>query len=159
MRKIILVLSLSSMCLILSACSKKDTQQHTSLKKQLTTAKSDSIQQSKNKNQKILARPPVIYQNAGGRSPFQETGSRTSKASAGRGLHDAPIGTLKFKGIIKNRQASWAVIETPDGGIYRLGVDQKLGSENGKIVTISKDKVKIAIHSGKKGTFLTIRRT
>ena len=98
------------------------------------------------------------YKVNGRKSPFQPWGisggtAKSSVASMG-GLHpdtnrrrealeSFPLDTLRMVGTLTQKGAMWAIIQAPDGLVYRVKRNNYLGQNYGRITKISEDKVEL----------------
>lgn len=58
-------------------------------------------------------------------------------------LEEYPLDALKMVGTLARGKKAWAVIQAPDGTVYRAGVGNHLGQNFGTITRISDDKIEI----------------
>lgn len=56
-------------------------------------------------------------------------------------LEDYPLDALKMVGTLARGKQAWAVIEAPDGTVYRAGVGNHMGQNFGTITRITEDKI------------------
>lgn len=59
-------------------------------------------------------------------------------------LESFPLDTLRMVGTMKQNSQTWALIQTPDNTIQRVLDGNYLGQNNGKIISITDDKVELA---------------
>ena len=99
---------------------------------------------------------PMVYQRSDQRSPFiapqPETSSRLdAKAKpdcaqivANRGkevLERYSLASLSMKGSIGKQGQLWALIKTPDGQAVRVGLNQHMGLDQGRVIKITNTHV------------------
>jgi type IV pilus assembly protein PilP len=98
------------------------------------------------------------YKVNGRKSPFQPWGmsggaAKSSTASTG-GLHpdtnrrrealeSFPLDGLRMVGTLTQKGAMWAIIQAPDGLVYRVKRNNYLGQNYGRITKITEDKVEL----------------
>jgi type IV pilus assembly protein PilP len=98
------------------------------------------------------------YKVNGRKSPFQPWGmgggaAKSSTVSTG-GLHpdtnrrrealeSFPLDTLRMVGTLTQKGAMWAIIQAPDGLVYRVKRNNYLGQNYGRITKITEDKVEL----------------
>lgn len=58
-------------------------------------------------------------------------------------LEEYPLDALKMVGTLERGKQAWAVIQAPDGTVYRAGVGNHLGQNFGTITRITEDKIDI----------------
>ncbi|MGB0893174.1 MAG: pilus assembly protein PilP [Parashewanella sp.] len=58
-------------------------------------------------------------------------------------LETYALDNLKMRGTITQGKHHWALVETSDGNVYRVGVGQYLGLYHGKIVAITSQHIEI----------------
>ncbi|GIU40554.1 pilus assembly protein PilP [Shewanella sairae] len=58
-------------------------------------------------------------------------------------LETYALDNLKMRGTLSEKQNIWALLETNDGSVYRLGVGQYLGLYHGKIAEVTQSTVEI----------------
>lgn len=58
-------------------------------------------------------------------------------------LEEYPLDALKMVGTLARGKQAWAVIQAPDGAVYRAGVGNHLGQNFGTITRISDDKIDV----------------
>lgn len=58
-------------------------------------------------------------------------------------LETYALDNLKMRGTLSEKQDIWALLETTDGSVYRLGVGQYLGLYHGKISKVTPQTVEI----------------
>lgn len=56
-------------------------------------------------------------------------------------LEDYPLDALKMVGTLSRGKTAWAVIQAPDGTVYRAQIGDHLGQNSGMINRISDEKV------------------
>lgn len=56
-------------------------------------------------------------------------------------LEDYPLDALKMVGTLARGKQAWAVIQAPDGTVYRAGVGNHMGQNFGTITRITEDKI------------------
>lgn len=56
-------------------------------------------------------------------------------------LEDYPLDALKMVGTLSRGKQYWAVIQTPDGGVYRVQKGNYVGQNFGRIKRVTEDKV------------------
>lgn len=61
-------------------------------------------------------------------------------------LENYELNSLLFKGVIGNAGSYWALIETPDKSIHRIGVGRMIGSNRGRVDSISSQTLSITEH-------------
>lgn len=61
-------------------------------------------------------------------------------------LENYELGSLRFKGVMGLSGRYWALLETPDKSIHRVGVGRMLGSNRGRVDSISKQTLSITEH-------------
>ncbi len=59
-------------------------------------------------------------------------------------LESFPLDTLRMVGTMQQNNQTWALIKTPDNTIQRVLDGNYLGQNNGKIISITDDKVELA---------------
>ena len=59
-------------------------------------------------------------------------------------LESFPLDTLRMVGTMQQNEQTWALIKTPDNTIQRVLDGNYLGQNNGKIISITDDKVELA---------------
>tara|TARA_R110002096_G_scaffold241054_1_gene432950 strand:+ start:1038 stop:1625 length:588 start_codon:yes stop_codon:yes gene_type:complete len=59
-------------------------------------------------------------------------------------LESFPLDTLRMVGTMQQDNQTWALIKTPDSTIQRVLSGNYLGQNNGKIISVSEDKVELA---------------
>ena len=59
-------------------------------------------------------------------------------------LESFPLDTLRMVGTMQQDNQTWALIKTPDNTIQRVLDGNYLGQNNGKIISITDDKVELA---------------
>ncbi len=58
-------------------------------------------------------------------------------------LETYALDSLKMRGTLSESKNTWALIETHDGSVYRVGVGEHLGLFNGRIVNVASQKVEV----------------
>ena len=114
-------------------------------------------EQSAKMSGKVDALPPVVqfvpiaFAGADGSDPFAPKISeiQSSKGSSGEKIPDMnrkkeflegfPLDNLKLVGIIKRFNVNWALIKSPDGNVNMVRAGNYLGTNYGKIVSVSAD--------------------
>lgn len=56
-------------------------------------------------------------------------------------LEEFPLDSLKMLGVIKNGNASYAMIKAPDNVVHRIGYGNHLGQNYGKVVKITETQI------------------
>jgi type IV pilus assembly protein PilP len=56
-------------------------------------------------------------------------------------LEDYPLDALKMVGTLSRGKQSWAVIQAPDGAVYRVQRGNHMGQNFGRITRVTEDKV------------------
>ena len=81
------------------------------------------------------------------RNPFSRSLSKITKhinsSKQDKTLRSYSLGELKLVGIVTLGEKAWAIIETPEGIVYRVVKGAVIGNNDGRIVNISNDEVKI----------------
>jgi type IV pilus assembly protein PilP len=58
-------------------------------------------------------------------------------------LESYPLDDLKFVGVIKEGQRTWALIQEPNGFIFRVHIGNYIGQNFGKIIDIKEKMIKL----------------
>jgi len=58
-------------------------------------------------------------------------------------LEAYPLKKLKMVGVIHSQNAVWALVQTPDGAVKRVGLGGYLGTNNGRVLKIDNDKIQL----------------
>ncbi|MDQ7074417.1 MAG: pilus assembly protein PilP [Gammaproteobacteria bacterium] len=88
------------------------------------------------------------------RDPFVSQQQSQSKKSVDNGitpdaqrrkepLEQFPLDTLKMVGILEQNQTNWGLIQAPDGTIHKVLAGNHLGENDGKIISVSEQKISI----------------
>lgn len=125
------------------------------------------VQQMKSRPAKPISPLPEVepyktfaYQAADLRNPFTPTvvelpaGSAHPDQSREReALEKYPLDSLIMVGTLRRGEAIWAIIQAPDGILYRVKEGSYLGQNYGKIIQISEEKIEIieTVPSGQGG--------
>ena len=56
-------------------------------------------------------------------------------------LEEYPLDSLKMVGTLMRGKQSWAIIQAPDGTVYRVQVGDHMGQNSGMVNKITEDKV------------------
>ena len=101
----------------------------------------------------VSAAPSFVYEPAGRRSPFMpdtplETVNADPKPDSDpvpsrprEYLEQFPLDALRMVGTLEARGALFGLVRTTDGLIHRVGVGQRLGRNNGRIVSITESGI------------------
>jgi len=76
---------------------------------------------------------PQSQRNAGG--PRPDPNRRKEP------LEDYPLDSLKMVGTLMRGKQAWAIIQAPDGTVYRVQVGDHMGQNSGMVNKITEDKV------------------
>jgi type IV pilus assembly protein PilP len=94
--------------------------------------------------------PPNKHKYAllGSRSPFHPITNKVGangpdKKREKQPLEAFPLDSLRMVGILRRNKELWALISTPDGGIYRISHGEYMGQHFGKVKTITANDVKL----------------
>jgi Tfp pilus assembly protein PilP len=82
----------------------------------------------------------------GGRNPFVSEGKVTEDESAlikKTGIEAYPLNVLKLVGIVAYPDGYVGVVETPAGEVYPVRLGAVVGQDEGQVVSIDKNQVKI----------------
>ena len=100
----------------------------------------------------------VAYAESGLRDPFkpkQTNNASTTVVAASSGgprpsdnrrrevLEGYPLDSLKMVGILKQRDASWALVQDKEGTIHRVQPGNYAGQNHGKITRISENEINL----------------
>lgn len=58
-------------------------------------------------------------------------------------LEQFPLDTLKMVGILEQNKTNWGLIQAPDGTIHKVLAGNHLGENDGKIISVSEQKISI----------------
>ena len=58
-------------------------------------------------------------------------------------LESYPLDSLRMMGTLEKAGQFWAIVRDPDAIIHRVQIDNYLGQNNGKITSISEDKIEL----------------
>jgi len=58
-------------------------------------------------------------------------------------LEEYPLDSLKMVGTLMRGKQSWAIIQAPDGTVYRVQVGDHMGQNSGMVNKITEDKVNL----------------
>ena len=58
-------------------------------------------------------------------------------------LEDYPLDSLKMVGTLMRGKQAWAIIQAPDGTVYRVQVGDHMGQNSGMVNKITEDKVNL----------------
>ncbi|HYR05979.1 MAG TPA: pilus assembly protein PilP [Gallionella sp.] len=58
-------------------------------------------------------------------------------------LEDFPLDSLKMVGTLMRGKQAWAIVQAPDGTVYRVQVGDHLGQNSGMVNKITEDKVNL----------------
>lgn len=58
-------------------------------------------------------------------------------------LETYALDNLKMRGTLSESESIWALVETNDGSVYRLGIGEYLGLYNGRIAKVTQQMVEI----------------
>ncbi len=58
-------------------------------------------------------------------------------------LEAYPLDSLKMVGTLMRGKQAWAVIQAPDGTVYRVKVGDHMGQNSGQVVRITEEKVEL----------------
>lgn len=58
-------------------------------------------------------------------------------------LEDYPLDSLKMVGTLTRGRQAWAIVQAPDGAVYRAKVGDHLGQNYGQIVRVTEEKVEL----------------
>ncbi len=103
------------------------------------------------------ARDPFAPSNVFGKEDDgvePDTGPDPLEPDAGRSrepLEDFPLDALKLVGTMKLDEQNWALINAPDGQIYRVVVGSYLGQNTGKIIEINESTGSLEIEERLQG--------
>lgn len=101
----------------------------------------------------IRAAPAFVYDPAGRRSPFMPetplaaadpTPASDRDSAPGRPreyLEQFPLDAMRMVGTLEARTASFGLVRTTDGLIHRVAVGQRLGPNDGRIVSITESGI------------------
>jgi len=126
----------------------------------------DFVAETKQKHQgRVDPLPPFIeyetvaYAEAGLRDPFKpkqnNNSADTTVVAASSGgprpsnnrrrevLEGYPLDSLKMVGILKQREASWALVQDKEGTIHRVQPGNYAGQNHGKITAISENEINL----------------
>ncbi|MBK1702562.1 pilus assembly protein PilP [Thiococcus pfennigii] len=118
---------------------------------------------------KVMARPPgpieplpeiqpvetFAYEPHERRSPFdsgQRPEEEVARPASGLApdplrrkeeLERHPLDALRMAGTLRQDEAFWALIQTKDGVLHRVGVGNYLGQNNGQITRITEDEIQL----------------
>ena len=107
----------------------------------------------------IIPYKTFIYDKSGSRDPFDDSifrpkiGQTAPKHFSSitpdtnrvpEYLESFPLDTLRMVGTMQQDEQTWALIKTPDNTIQRVLDGNYLGQNNGKIISITDDKVELA---------------
>ena len=107
----------------------------------------------------IIPYKTFIYDKSGARDPFDDSifrpkiGQTAPKHFSSitpdtnrvpEYLESFPLDTLRMVGTMQQDEQTWALIKTPDNTIQRVLDGNYLGQNNGKIISITDDKVELA---------------
>lgn len=93
------------------------------------------------------ANDPFVSENQGKRDiNSQENCWQPDGFSSRDALEAYELSALSFKGVIGEEGNYWALIQAPDASIHRVGVGRILGTNKGRIDSISKKTLSITEH-------------
>lgn len=73
-----------------------------------------------------------------------DTGVRPDPDRAREELEKYTLATLKMMGVLRAREGEyWALVKAPDGIIYRVRKGNYLGTDQGKIISISEQRIEL----------------
>lgn len=78
---------------------------------------------------------PVVYNGENYRNPFIAPLMATTKPK--QPLEAFPLDSLKMVGVLNENQKVWALIQAPDGIVYRATLGDHMGQNQGSITNIS----------------------
>lgn len=93
--------------------------------------------------------PSAIYQAHQLRDPFlPDKQPKVNRLQPDRDrpmepLEAYPLDSLKMVGTLEQKDGKWALIATPDGTVQRVGLDQHLGQNHGRVVAIYGDSIEL----------------
>ncbi|ABS10203.1 MULTISPECIES: pilus assembly protein PilP [Shewanella] len=58
-------------------------------------------------------------------------------------LETYPLDNLKMRGTLSEADTTWALVETNDGSVYRMGAGEYLGLFNGRISKVTSQNVEV----------------
>jgi len=58
-------------------------------------------------------------------------------------LESFSLGDLHMRGTLKINQQLWAIVETPNGFIYKVKAGNYIGLNNGKVVSVAENAIKL----------------
>lgn len=146
------VLLLTTICLLLSACSSdhvEDLRQYVNDIKARNKGRIDPMPQ-------IAAFVPYPYAEDGRRDPFSPAAAKTIQNSnvnanasqvdssrAREPLETFPLDALKMVGTLQRDGERWVIIKASDGNVYWAKRGNYLGQSNGRITTVNENKVEL----------------
>ncbi len=138
---------IAALCLVMLCTSCSDTNQHHDLKKY---AKNIKNRQAK----ALLPLPAIIppkryaYPKTAMRNPFKPLATEAptdgpDQKREKEPLEGFPLDSLRMVGLLQRDKTIWAVIQGPNGDVFRATVGNYLGQHHGKIVSIEKNEVQL----------------
>ena len=142
------LLMTSLVCVVLSGCSSDGLED---LREFVKTAYADKkpkveplpeikMQETFIYNAANLADPFASF-NLKPQGPKSASGPRPDPNRRKEPLEDYPLDSLKMVGTLMRGKQAWAVIQAPDGTVYRAQVGDHLGQNSGMISKITEEKV------------------
>jgi type IV pilus assembly protein PilP len=95
---------------------------------------------------------PHEYNQQVTRSPFKQLDSAQAVTDANAKLDLArqksilesfPLDTLRMVGTLTHANTIWVLVLAPDGIVYRVTVGEYIGQQNGKIVAVTENAMKV----------------
>jgi type IV pilus assembly protein PilP len=84
---------------------------------------------------------PFALHNLAPQSQKSAGGPRPDPNRRKEPLEDFPLDSLKMVGTLERGKQVWAIIQAPDGTVYRVQKGDHLGQNSGMVSKISEDKI------------------
>lgn len=87
---------------------------------------------------------PVSFETAGKeRDPFVDEVTSYAHQSIKDPIEAFPLKAYEFIGTITHQSQVWAIIRAPDNNVYQLTINDRIGNQYGRIMSIHSDSVDI----------------
>lgn len=96
----------------------------------------------------IKAPPAYEYPTVAMRNPFKPVAAELPSGGPDQNrekepLEAFPLDSLRMVGVLQRNNTFWAVIQGPNGDVYRATVGNYIGQHYGRVVSINTDEVKL----------------
>ncbi|MDQ7015852.1 MAG: pilus assembly protein PilP [Gammaproteobacteria bacterium] len=90
-----------------------------------------------------VLRDPFVSQQQSQNKKSVDNGITPDAQRRKEPLEQFPLDTLKMVGILEQNQTNWGLIQAPDGTIHKVLAGNHLGENDGKIISVSEQKISI----------------